>query len=98
MASNRPVSALNLFRIPELRRQIFITCALLLVYRLGYQIPLPGIDLGVIKEVRQQQSGAAKFFGMMSALTGSSILQFDLFSLGVMPYISASIIFSLLVK
>jgi preprotein translocase subunit SecY len=51
-----------------------------------------------VKAAREGAAGAAKLFGMMSALTGSSILQFDLFSLGVMPYISASIIFSVLVK
>jgi len=98
MAASPTVSALNLLKVPELRNRILITCAFLLVYRLGYHIPLPGLDLSVIKEVQSQQGGAAKFFGMMAALTGSSILQFDLFSLGVMPYISASIIFSILVK
>ncbi len=98
MASSQTISALNLFRVPELRKKILVTCGLLLVYRLGYQIPLPGIDLTVIEEVQATASGAAKLFGMMAALTGSSILQFDLFSLGVMPYISASILFSILVK
>jgi preprotein translocase subunit SecY len=99
LANQSPsLSVLNLFRIPELRNRLGITALLLLVYRIGYHIPLPGIDLSNIERVRNMQDTKAKLFGMMSQLTGSSILQFDLFSLGVMPYISASIILSLLVK
>ncbi|MFN0206412.1 MAG: preprotein translocase subunit SecY [Planctomycetota bacterium] len=95
---NPTLSFLNLFKIPELRNRILITCGILLVYRLGYFIPLPGIDISTMEEARNAQGARGSLFGMMSMLTGSSILQFDLFSLGVMPYISASIILSLLVK
>lgn len=99
-AKNAPptLTFLNLFRIPELRNKILITCGILLVYRLGYFIPLPGLDISRLTEARGLLGTKQSLFGMMSALTGSSILQFDLFSLGVMPYISASIILSLLVK
>lgn len=92
------LSVLNLFRIPELRKRIGVTCFLLLVYRIGYHIPLPALDLTNIRYVQKMQGSKAALFGMMSQFTGSNILQFDLFSLGVMPYISASIILSLLVK
>lgn len=92
------LSLLNMFKIPELRNRILITCGILLIYRLGYYIPLPGLDLTTLAEFRDSQGGRASLFGMMSALTGSSVLQLDLFSLGVMPYISSSIILSLLVK
>ena len=99
MASPSPsLSVLNLFRVAEIRKRIGVTAILLLVYRVGYHIPLPGLDLTNIEKVRNMQGTKANLFGMMSQLTGSSILQFDLFSLGVMPYISASIILSLLVK
>lgn len=99
-AANTPPSLtiLNLFRIPELRNKILITCGILLVYRIGYFVPLPGLDLSRLADASARQGTKQTLFGMMSALTGSSILQFDLFSLGVMPYISSSIIFSLLVK
>ncbi|MBI3818395.1 MAG: preprotein translocase subunit SecY [Planctomycetes bacterium] len=96
--STPSVSVLNLIRVPEVRKKILITCGILFIYRLGYFIPLPGLELSRIQEAAKQQGLKQTFFGMMSALTGSSVLQFDLFSLGVMPYISASIILSLLVK
>src|SRR5262245_4448230 len=97
--ATQSLSFLNLFKVPELRNRIGMTCLLLFIYRLGYHIPLPGLDLSGVDEVRRRiEASKANLFGMMSQLTGSSILQFDLFSLGVMPYISASIILSLLVK
>ncbi|RMH02060.1 MAG: preprotein translocase subunit SecY [Planctomycetota bacterium] len=91
---------LALFRIPDLRKRILITFALLALYRLGFQIPLPGINLEVVKEAAEQRVGGslAGLFGIMNAFTGAGIGSATLFSLGVMPYISASIIFSLLVK
>jgi preprotein translocase subunit SecY len=101
MAAPNPTHSLtifNLFKIPELRNRILITCGILLVYRIGYFVPLPGLDLSSLEQASRAQGTRATLFGMMSMLTGSSILQFDLFSLGVMPYISASIIISLLVK
>jgi preprotein translocase subunit SecY len=91
---------LALFRIPELRRRISITFGLLFLYRIGFQIPLPGVNLEIIREAAEQRigGGLAGLFGIMNAFTGAGIGSATLFSLGVMPYISASIIFSLLVK
>ncbi|KAA3608216.1 MAG: preprotein translocase subunit SecY [Planctomycetota bacterium] len=91
---------LNLFRIPELRRRILYTMGLLFIYRLGFQIPLPGIDIGAVKEAANAVGGSSLggLFGIMNAFTGAGIGNAVLFSLGVMPYISASIIFSILVK
>jgi preprotein translocase subunit SecY len=90
----------SLFRIPDLRRKLWITLALLFVYRIGNHIPLPGLNLEKIKELAGQWGGTAGgfLFGMMNTFTGASIGDSVLFSLGVMPYISASIMFSLLVK
>ncbi len=86
---------LTIFRIPELRKKIFMTIGLLIVYRLGFHIPIPGVDYHVIKEANQSSSF---LFGVMNSLSGAAIGESVIFSLGVMPYISSSIIFSLLVK
>ncbi|HEX9793140.1 MAG TPA: preprotein translocase subunit SecY [Planctomycetota bacterium] len=91
---------LAIFRIPELRKRVLITFGLLMLYRLGFQVPLPGVDLAEIK-VASEKLAAGSFgglFGIMNAFTGAGIGNSVLFSLGVMPYISASIIFSILVK
>ncbi len=88
---------LNVFKLPELRKKIFITLSLLFVYRIGFHIPLPGTNVLVLRGVEDQISGNA-VLGLMNVLSGGQ-LQFPvLFSLGILPYISASIIFSLLVK
>jgi preprotein translocase subunit SecY len=89
---------LNLFRIPDLRRKLMITVGLLLVYRIGFHVPLPGVDVDALREAAEQSGTLAALFGIMSSLTGGSLGSAALFSLGVMPYISASIIFSLLTK
>ncbi|HJM38948.1 MAG TPA: preprotein translocase subunit SecY [Planctomycetota bacterium] len=91
---------LALLRIPELRRRIMMTFGLLFVYRLGFQVPLPGINLETVKIAADKIAGSSLggLFGIMNAFTGAGIGSATLFSLGVMPYISASIIFSLLVK
>lgn len=88
----------NLFKIKEIRNKILITLGLLLVYRVGSFIPLPGVNFGEALKSLQDVGGINKLFGMMNVLTGGSLQSATLFSLGVMPYISASIIFSLLTK
>ncbi len=89
--------ALAIFRVPELRQKLWVTLGLLFVYRLGFQIPLPGVDLTQIREAANKADQSA-LFGIMNAFTGAGIGNAVLFSLGVMPYISASIIFSLMTK
>ncbi len=88
----------EVLRVPELRTKILITLSLLVVYRLGFHIPLPGVDLENLKKLQESQGGFMAAFGILNALSGSSISSCMIFSLGVMPYISASIIFSLLTK
>ncbi len=91
-------SILAVFKIPDLRKKLFITLALLFVYRIGFHIPIPGVNVDVLEDIAKQRSGLAALFGIMSSLTGGNLRSAALFSLGVMPYISASIIFSLLTK
>jgi preprotein translocase subunit SecY len=91
---------LAIFRVPELRKRVGITFLLLFIYRMGFQIPLPGVDLAGIQAASEKIAGGSwgAIFGIMNAFTGAGIGNAALFSLGVMPYISASIIFSLMVK
>jgi preprotein translocase subunit SecY len=70
----------------------------LLVYRIGFFIPLPGVNIDEALKQMRNLDGVGKLFGMMNVLTGGSLQSATIFSLGVMPYISASIIFSLLTK
>jgi preprotein translocase subunit SecY len=88
----------NIFKIPDLRKKLLITAAFLILYRVGSYIPLPGIDGEKLAEMANQGGGLADVMQQISMLTGGSLAQCTLFALGIMPYISASIIFSLLVK
>ncbi len=89
---------LNLFRVPEIRSKILVTLGLLLAYRVGFHVYLPGVDYSALEAEVAQGGGGGFAFGIMNALSGGAMGSPVLFSLGVMPYISASIIFSLLVK
>lgn len=91
------VSFLNLLRIPEIRQKIMFTLGFLLIYRIGFQIPLPGVDYAAFKAAASQAGGGG-LKDIINIMTGAQLQQATLFSLGVMPYISASIIFSLLSK
>ncbi len=84
----------NLFRIPDLRKRLFFTFALLAVYRVGAQIPTPGIDAMALQEFfKQYQSGVLGFVNLFS---GGALSKCTIFALGIMPYITASIVFQLL--
>jgi preprotein translocase subunit SecY len=94
-------SPLNLLKFKELRSKLLFTLGMLLLYRVGFFIPLPGVNVEKLAERLRSGSdggGFGKLLGMMNVLTGARLEEMVLFSLGVMPYISASIIFSLLAK
>jgi len=85
--------------VPELRRRILFTFALLIVFRLGYFITIPGIDKNILAQwMKQLAQDAGRLYGFVSLFSGGSVSQLSIFSLGIMPYITASIILSLLVK
>ena len=86
----------QLFAIEELRRRIFYTLGMLLVFRIGAHIPVPGVDTRQLAEVLSGAFGAG-LFQFINLFTGGALQQFSLFSLGVIPYINASIILSLLI-
>jgi len=85
---------LNIFKIADLRKKLAFTGALLLVYRLGGKIPLPGIDSSVLKSVMGGASDS--LLGLYDTFVGGFLSQASIFTLGIMPYISASIIIQLL--
>ncbi len=84
----------NCFKIPELRRKILITLSLLVVYRIGGQITAPGIDLRVLQEFFAGSGNT--LFGLYDMFVGGAFTRGTIFALGIMPYISASIILQLL--
>jgi preprotein translocase subunit SecY len=92
---------INIFRVPELRNKVLFTLFMLAVYRLGYHVPLPGVDQASFAALAKQQqnndAGAAgRLASYVSIFSGGNLSQSTIFGLGVMPYISASIIFQLL--
>lgn len=84
----------NIFRIEELRRRILFTAAMLAVYRVGCIVVTPGINGNVIRQFFEQMSGT--MFGLLNVFSGGAMESLSIFALGIMPYISASIIFQLL--
>ena len=89
----------NIFRIPDLRNKILFTIALLAIYRIGFHIPLPGVDPTAVKAA-VKDTDTESVFGraaeMMQMFSGGSFSQSSVFGLGIMPYITASIILMLL--
>jgi len=85
---------LNIFRIPDLRKRVLFTLGVLAVYRLGAYIPTPGINSNLVEQMFNQQSGSA--LGLMDLFSGGTLRRMTIFALGIMPYITASIIFQLL--
>lgn len=98
---------INIFRIPELRNKVLFTLFMLCIYRIGYHVPLPGVDQGSFNQLAQRQKEASKSGGgdesaatrlanYVSLFSGGNLSQSTIFGLGIMPYISSSIIFQLL--
>ena len=84
----------NAAKTPELRKRILFTLAMLAVYRMGVQVPTPGINGEALAAFFAQQAGT--LFGMFNMFSGGALENFSIFALGIMPYISASIIIQLL--
>jgi preprotein translocase subunit SecY len=84
----------NIFKIPELKNKILITFALLAVYRVGVHVPTPGIDAAALARIFAQHKGG--ILGMFNMFSGGALERLSVFALGIMPYISASIILQLL--
>ncbi|MFL5825368.1 MAG: preprotein translocase subunit SecY [Thermoleophilaceae bacterium] len=85
----------NSVRVPEIRKKLLFTAAMLGLYRLGAYIPAPGINLDAIKSIESSFSGS-NVLGFLNLFSGGSLQRFAIFALGIMPYITASIILQLL--
>ncbi len=84
----------NAFSVPEIRRKLAFTAAILLLYRLGAYIPAPGVDIDAVQNASDQFGG--NILGFLNLFSGGSLSRLSLFALGIMPYITASIILQLL--
>ena len=88
-------AAANIFKIPDLRKRVLFTLALLAIYRLGGHIPTPGIDTAKLEHFFDT-AGAGTVFGFIDMFAGGMFRRLTIFALGIMPYITASIILQLL--
>ena len=85
----------NMFKVPDLRNKILFTLLMIMLYRLGAHVPVPGVDLEAVRtlETRAEQGGVLGFLNLFS---GGALTQFAIFALGIMPYITSSIIMQIL--
>ena len=84
----------NIFKIPELKRKVLFTLGILVVYRIGAHIPTPGINAAALAEVMARMAGT--IMGFFDMFSGGALSRLTIFALGIMPYISASIILQLM--
>ncbi|MGA3067995.1 MAG: preprotein translocase subunit SecY [Tepidisphaeraceae bacterium] len=90
---------INIFKVPELRNKVLFTFFMLLIYRIGFHVPIPGVDQQSMLNIAKNQddsSAAGRFAAYASLFSGGNLQQSTIFGLGIMPYISSSIIFQLL--
>ena len=85
-----------IFTIPELRQKILLTLGLLAIYRVGWQVPLPIVDPKAMTAFAEEAGGIGDLLKTVAVFSASQLSQATIFGLGIMPYISASIIFQLL--
>ena len=85
----------NSFRVPEIRKKVAFTAAMLALYRIGAYIPAPGINLDAVNAI-SENFGGSNVLGFLNLFSGGSLQRFAIFALGIMPYITASIILQLM--
>lgn len=83
----------NIWRVEDLRKRILFTLFVLIIYRIGSFVPVPGVNKDVLAQTNQQ---GAELFGLLNTFSGGALHQFSIFALGIVPYITASIIVQLL--
>ena len=86
---------LNSFRVPEIRKKLAFTAGMLALYRMGAYIPAPGINVDAVKDIADNFTGSS-VLGFLNVFSGGSLQRFAIFALGIMPYITASIMLQLL--
>ena len=86
----------NIFKVPDLRNKVLFTLLVIGIYRLGSFVPAPGIDYTAVQQLSQQAEESGGVFALLQLFSGGALTQFALFALGIMPYITASIIMQIL--
>jgi len=86
----------NMFRVPDLRNKILFTILIIAVYRVGSHIPVPYVDFNAIKELKNSAENTGGVVAFLDVFSGGAITNVAVFFLGIMPYITASIIMQLL--
>src|ERR1700694_1066430 len=86
---------LNAFQVADIRRKIAFTAAMLLIDRVGAHLPVPGVNLSAVNSL-QKQFGGSNILGLLNLFSGGGLSRIAIFALGIMPYITASIILQLL--
>lgn len=90
-------AVINIFKIPDLRKRVLFTLFILIIYRVGAHIPIPGINIDVLKQYFiEVQANGSGFLDFVDLFSGGALKRFTIFALGIMPYISSSIIIDLL--
>ena len=84
----------DIFKVPELQKRVLFTLAIIIAYRIGASIPIPGINAEAVKSLFAAQSGG--LLGFLDMFSGGALNRMSVFSMGIMPYINASIIMSLM--
>ncbi|POX41836.1 preprotein translocase subunit SecY [Streptomyces sp. Ru73] len=84
------------FKTPDLRKKLLFTLGIVLVYRLGAHVPVPGVNYSNVEACMKQAGSGSGLFGLVNMFSGGALLKITLFALGIMPYITASIILQLL--
>jgi preprotein translocase subunit SecY len=86
----------NMFRVADLRNKILFTLAMMAIYRFGSYVPAPGIDVDAVEQLRDQASQSGGVLGWLQLFSGGALTNFAVFALGIMPYITSSIIMQIL--
>ena len=86
----------NSFKVPDLRNKIFFTLFVIALYRLGSHVPVPVVDIGILQDQVEAQQGQTGFLGFIDLFSGGALTRMAVFGLGIMPYITSSIIMQLL--
>jgi preprotein translocase subunit SecY len=87
---------LNAFRVADIRKKLAFTALILGLYRMGSFIPVPGVNAEALKQIEDNYAGSAGVLGLLNTFTGGGLSRIAIFALGIMPYITASIILQLL--
>jgi preprotein translocase subunit SecY len=86
----------NMFRVTDLRNKILFTLAIIALYRFGSYVPAPGIDIDAVQELKNQAESSGGVLGFLQLFSGGALTNFAIFALGIMPYITSSIIMQIL--